>query len=152
MFDRKYNTGPRVGRMYVAIRKSTRGDKNTWVLQLATRTETGYTYGKPIHDMVFVSYREAVKYRRENIYGNQSAKGGFKPEAMVLEVQEPGKVLCRQCGMVFKTVYEAYEHAPQPFENCKKLASCGHISYRNHDNLCIKQGCKQAAYQTPGEE
>ena len=34
------------------------------------------------------------------------------------------------------------------------VADCGHIAYRGHDDVCIEDGCKNAAYQvfaaTPG--
>jgi hypothetical protein len=28
-----------------------------------------------------------------------------------------------------------------------RLAKCGHVAYRNHDNLCIQDGCPSAAYR-----
>lgn len=145
--DEAWRKKAKVGRQHVKVMPNAKGDKHTWVLQLATRTENGYDYGKPIHGKVFVSRKEAIKYRRENIYGNQSVKGGFKPIPKVIEVGATGSVMCRQCGTSFKTVLEAYEHQPEPFENCKKLAICGHVSYRNNVNMCIQEGCERAAYQ-----
>lgn len=149
MFDSdEWRRKAKVGRQHVKIMPNAMGEKGTWILQLATRTETGYNYGKAIHDKVFVSRKEATKYRRENIYGNQSVKGGFKPETTVITIfPEPGKVMCRQCGASFKTVLEAYEHQSPAFENCKKRALCGHVSYRNHEDMCIEPGCMFAAYQ-----
>lgn len=28
-----------------------------------------------------------------------------------------------------------------------RLAKCGHVAYRNHDNLCVEDGCPRAAYR-----
>jgi hypothetical protein len=40
---------------------------------------------------------------------------------------------------------------PQTTASTKKLAKCGHIAYRNHNDLCIQDGCPNAAYRTPDE-
>lgn len=33
-----------------------------------------------------------------------------------------------------------------------KLAKCGHVSYRNHDNFCVDFDCPNAAYQIPAQQ
>lgn len=37
---------------------------------------------------------------------------------------------------------------PDPNAIYPKLAMCGHVGYRNHNDMCIEDSCHFAAYQT----
>jgi hypothetical protein len=44
--------------------------------------------------------------------------------------------------------WRAIWHSPPPAKGTR-LAKCGHAAYRHHDNLCIHDGCPNAAYVMP---
>ena len=38
--------------------------------------------------------------------------------------------------------------APPVVSPTPRKAKCGHVAYRNHDDMCIEDACPDAAYQT----
>lgn len=106
-------------------------------------------------------WRRLPKVGRQHVKVMKNSLG----EGYVLRIAtrtEDGHTFGPQIGPVFITTKEAHWYKTnyvyfgsnpkggfKPLENQEypNLAICRHVSYRNHEDICIEPGCQYAAYQ-----